>query len=91
MFVQWRDAAGNWSTPISDTIELDNTGPTGTVEINDGDAETDSILVNLGLSATDASGVASVLIANDADRLHRRHAGPVRADRAASARRAASG
>ncbi len=67
VFVQWRDAAGNWSAPVSDTIELDNTGPTGSVEINDGDVQTDSILVNLGLSATDASGVASVLIANEVD------------------------
>jgi hypothetical protein len=68
VYVEWRDAAGNWSATANDTIELDNSGPTGgSVVINDGDAMTDSILVDLDLSATDASGVASVLIANEVD------------------------
>ena len=34
VYVQWRDAAGNWSAVTSDTITLDTTAPTGTVAIN---------------------------------------------------------
>ncbi len=47
---------------------LDNTAPTGTVEINGGAPTTDTISVTLGLTASDAgSTVASVLISNSTD------------------------
>jgi hypothetical protein len=66
VYVQWRDAAGNWSTPIGDSIFLDNTAPTGTVQINSGDTTTTSLNVTLNLTADDGtgSGVEQVLISN---------------------------
>jgi hypothetical protein len=68
VFAQWRDAAGNWSTPISDEIVLDNTAPTGTVEINAGATTTTTVTVTLGLTASDGgAGVTSALISNSAD------------------------
>lgn len=70
VYVQWRDASGNWSAVVNDTITLDTTAPTGTVLINGGAAATTSANVTLNLSATDAaggSGVHSVLISNSAD------------------------
>jgi FtsP/CotA-like multicopper oxidase with cupredoxin domain len=54
IYVQFRDAAGNVSTPYSDSIVLDQTAPTGSVVINGGAATTNSLYVNLALSATDA-------------------------------------
>jgi hypothetical protein len=66
---QWRDSAGNWSTPVSDTIDLDATAPTGTVVINGGAAETETSTVTLDLTRDDGtgSGVVSVLISNSAN------------------------
>ena len=67
VFAQWRDAAGNWSTPISKAITVDSTAPTGTVQINNGDAATNSLNVTLDLTESDGtgSGTASVLVSND--------------------------
>ncbi len=70
VYVQWRDAAGNWSGVVNDTITLDETAPTGTVSINNGAAATTTRNVNLNLTASDgagASGVSSVLISNSTD------------------------
>lgn len=71
VWVQWRDAAGNWSAPITETIGLDATAPTGgSVVINSGDTNTETTSVTLDLtSATDGSGsgVTSVLVSNSAD------------------------
>ena len=66
VYVQWQDNAGNWSTPIAASIGLDQTGPAGTVVINNGDVETSSATVSLNVTATDAGvGVVSnVRIAN---------------------------
>lgn len=64
VYAQWRDSAGNWSTPVSDTISLDATAPTGTVVINGGAAETTTAAVTLGLTTDDA---INVLISNTAD------------------------
>ena len=69
VYAQWRDSAGNWSTPVSDTIDLDATAPSGTVTINGGAAETETASVTLNLTADDGSGsgVTHVLISNTAD------------------------
>jgi hypothetical protein len=69
VYVQWRDAAGNWSAVTSDTITLDTTAPTGTVSINGGAAATNSVDVTLSLTASDGtgSGVTSVLLSNSTD------------------------
>ena len=61
VYVWFKDAAGNVSTVISDTITLsvsDGTAPTSpTVTINSGDESTTSISVTLNLSATDNIGI----------------------------------
>ncbi len=69
VYAQWRDAKGNWSGVSSDTIDLDATAPTGTVVINNDDAETGSASVTLTLTADDSggSGVTQVLISNTND------------------------
>ena len=64
--VQWGDNAGNWSTPSTGTITLDQTGPTGTVSIAGGAATTNSTSVTVGVSATDPHGVNQVRMANQA-------------------------
>ena len=66
LYAQFRDASGNWSAPVSDTINLDTTAPTGTVAINGGAAKTTTTNVTLNLTANDGagSGVASVLVSN---------------------------
>jgi hypothetical protein len=57
VYVEFRDAAGNVSSPgtISDDITLDTTGPTGTITIDSGAAYTSSTAVELTLNATSAS------------------------------------
>ncbi len=69
LYAQFRDAKGNWSTPVTDTIVLDTAKPTGTVSINGGAATTTSRNVNLNLTAADGggSGVTSVRISNTTD------------------------
>ena len=54
--VQFSDSLDNRSPTLSDYIRLDTTPPTGSIEINRGDAATANPLVNLGLAATDPSG-----------------------------------
>jgi hypothetical protein len=61
VYVQFRDAAGNVSTVVTDTIQLaDLTPPTGSVLINNGAASTNVLAVTLNLSATDANSVSSM-------------------------------
>lgn len=64
-----RDIAGNIdSSPASHTWTVDTVDPSGTVEINGGDAYTNDAAVNLTLSADDpspASGVAEMSFSND--------------------------
>jgi hypothetical protein len=64
VYVQWRDAAGNWSTVANDLIRLDTTAPNGTVSINGGAASTPIGSVSVGVAASDASGVAQVRLSN---------------------------
>jgi hypothetical protein len=64
VYAQWRDSAGNWSAVSSDDITLDATAPTGTVVINNGDAETTTANVTLTLTTDDAT---QVMISNSAD------------------------
>ena len=56
VYVKYKDAAGNESTAVSDTIKLDTHDPADTdISINDGDAYTNSASVTLTLTATGAS------------------------------------
>jgi parallel beta-helix repeat protein len=65
VYVQFRDHAGLIST-YSDTITLDTTSPTGSISIAGDAAYTNSSVVTLTLSATDAtSGVAQMRFSND--------------------------
>ena len=49
-----------------DSIKLDNTGPTGSIQINSGVTSTTSTLITLTLSAQDTtSGVAKMRLSND--------------------------
>ena len=59
IYVQFRDAAGNISTPYSDSIVLDQAAPTGSVVINGGALTTNSRAATLTLSATDATSTVT--------------------------------
>ena len=61
VYVKFKDAAGNTST-ASDTISLDTTGPSGSIQINDGSDYTTSTSVFLKLNS---SGAASMCFSND--------------------------
>ncbi|MEJ2248623.1 MAG: right-handed parallel beta-helix repeat-containing protein [Candidatus Lokiarchaeota archaeon] len=65
VYYEIRDIAGRISQ-FSDSIGLDTIDPTGSIEINGGDAWTTSISVNLTLTSNDAtSGVDQVRYSND--------------------------
>lgn len=71
VYVQWRDAQGNWSPVASDTIVAnltpigDTLPPTGSVTVNAAAAYTSSPSVQLSMPASDLwSGVAMVRISN---------------------------
>jgi len=62
------DAVGNEESPhkLLTQIKLDKTAPTGSIQINNGAAYTNSTTVNLKLSAADAvSGVSQMRFSND--------------------------
>src|SRR3989339_883130 len=54
VYVKYKDAIGNWSGNITDTIILDGNAPTGTVSINFGAQYANSSTVTLTLNAVDA-------------------------------------
>jgi hypothetical protein len=65
VYAQFRDKSGLKSSVLFDTIILDTTPPTGSIEINGGQAETTSTSVTLMPTADDANGVALVCFSND--------------------------
>jgi hypothetical protein len=66
VYAQFRDAAGNVSSVVSDTIGVDTRPPTGTVTISGGASASPTAAVTLALSATDAlNGVAQMRLSND--------------------------
>lgn len=58
--VQYKDALGNISAPISGSIILDTVAPSGTVVINNGDAVTNVADITLTLSAQDPAPGSNV-------------------------------
>jgi hypothetical protein len=62
VYAQWRDAVGNWSTPVSGSIYFDHTPPSGTVTIGAGAAGTESRFVTLNLTADDGPGAGGILM-----------------------------
>jgi hypothetical protein len=66
VWVQYRDNAGNISIQYGDSIILDTIAPTGSIMINGGAAETNSLIVTLNLSASDAtSGMSQMRFSNN--------------------------
>jgi len=53
VYVEYQDAFGNWSQPVSKKIILDQEPPTGMVKINNSDPYTVSPIVSLTVSCTD--------------------------------------
>ncbi len=54
VYIRFKDSLGNTSTTYSDTITLDNIGPTGGIIINDGNQFTNSTDVTLSIDAADS-------------------------------------
>jgi alpha-tubulin suppressor-like RCC1 family protein len=66
LFVQEKDAAGNWSGSASFPITVDSVPPTGSIVINNGAINTTSTSVNLTLSCNDStSGCSRMQFSND--------------------------
>ena len=65
IWVKFKDGAGNVSLPASDSITLDLTKPTGTIQINGGAATTTSSAVTLTLAGSDANGVTQMQFSKD--------------------------
>ncbi|MFC1745608.1 hypothetical protein ACFL35_16575 [Candidatus Riflebacteria bacterium] len=64
--VQYQDGAGNWSDDFADTIVFDTRGPEVASIIIDNDAKyTNTLDVDLTLSAMDAGGVSFMTISNN--------------------------
>ncbi len=60
VFVKFRDAAGNETPVISNTINVDSTPPTGSLTINDGASFTASSNVTLNITQSDTGGSGDV-------------------------------
>jgi hypothetical protein len=68
VYARFLDSAGNISAPVSDTIVLDQSPPTGSVAINGGALNTTGTNVTLVVSAsaaTPASQVSEMIFSND--------------------------
>ena len=65
VYAKFKDNAGNWSPPFTATIVFDTDLPTGSFEINNGQASTASTSVILNISATDANGISGMRFSND--------------------------
>ncbi len=64
--IEVSDIVGNKTSPLVWSFVVDTKGPTGSVIINNQDAVTNSIYVDLALSASDATtGVSAMSISND--------------------------
>lgn len=65
VWAKWQDAAGNWSTVVTDSIIFDYNAPTGAVTVAAGAATTQSTSVSIATPASDtASGLATVALSN---------------------------
>ncbi len=64
VYCQIKDKVGNTAS-YSDTITLDTSPPQGSIQINNGAAYTNTVAVDLALSATDASGISQMRFSTD--------------------------
>ncbi|MEW5760319.1 MAG: PKD domain-containing protein [Candidatus Thermoplasmatota archaeon] len=67
VYVKFKDNNGLVSIAYSDSIILDTTLPTGSIEINDGDEYTTNATVKLTLNANNKYGIAKMMISNTED------------------------
>ncbi|MDG5466808.1 SBBP repeat-containing protein [Deltaproteobacteria bacterium IMCC39524] len=65
VYARFKDVAGNWSSSVSDTIELDTLQPNGDVVINNDDDATSQTTVALALSAADNNSVIQMKFSNN--------------------------
>ncbi len=66
VYLQFRDLAGNISESFSDSIILDETIPSGSITINNGDDFTNSEVVNMAVSCSDSlSGCSQARFSNN--------------------------
>ncbi|MBI1977613.1 MAG: Ig-like domain repeat protein, partial [Candidatus Omnitrophica bacterium] len=56
VWVKFKDLSGLWSNPVSVTVMLDTTIPTGSINVNSGATYTNTNSVTLNLSAQDGTG-----------------------------------
>ncbi|HBI25862.1 TPA: hypothetical protein DDX30_03695 [Candidatus Wolfebacteria bacterium] len=61
VYMRFKDAVGNTTTDVTDTIALDTTAPTGSIVINAGAANASSTSATLTLAATDAGTAATTV------------------------------
>ena len=68
VYVKFQDNAGNWSAAgaTTDSIILEYTAPTGSLTISGGLTHSNSLSIELLLSAADANGVTQMQFSNDA-------------------------
>jgi hypothetical protein len=66
VYIKFKDNAGNQSSVYNDVILLDTQAPSGSILINLGDAQTQSLNVSITMNITDAgSGVSQMMICAD--------------------------
>jgi alpha-tubulin suppressor-like RCC1 family protein len=67
VYVKFGDAAGNWTNAYSASINLDTSGPTGSININSGALGTNSLDVTLNLTCNDSGGTgcSQMQLSND--------------------------
>jgi spore germination protein YaaH len=66
VYAQWRDVAGNWSAPISTTVNLDQP-TTATVSVANGAAAVSSPTVSVTVSQAGGRSITRVLLSNSPD------------------------
>ena len=62
VYAWFKDAAGNVSAAVTDTIVLDNTAPTGTIVIDSGNTYTADSAVDVTVSGSDDQGVSAICV-----------------------------
>ncbi|MBF0102917.1 MAG: hypothetical protein HQK77_18635, partial [Desulfobacterales bacterium] len=65
IYIKFRDTLNNEGPTYSDTIILDQTGPTGSVIINSGDTYTHHTTVTLTISATDVTSLVDEMMVSE--------------------------
>jgi hypothetical protein len=68
VYIKFKDVATNESSIYTDTITLDTTGPTGSININSGATYTTNPIVTISISSSDVtSSVTHMMLCNSSD------------------------